>query len=183
MLDAGAELRPFKGSLVMSPQRQPRKMTGAGTVRLGLRCRAGWTSLSTIEQRSNRSGPMRSRTSSFRSRARERMLQCSEPTTIAWASSGSRSSMRKKALSLRSAPNSSRSTKPRRSGPSSSAIKTTFNAFSSTAIWGSPDPLRSPPRLAVTFNGNGDEFLLADPYVPNTLVYRLLLETAPKSRL
>jgi predicted protein tyrosine phosphatase len=36
--------------------------------------------------------------------------------------------------------------------------------------------------LALTLNGNGDEFLLGDQYVPNTLVYRLLLETAPKSR-
>jgi predicted protein tyrosine phosphatase len=33
--------------------------------------------------------------------------------------------------------------------------------------------------LALVLNGNGDEFLLADQYVPNTLVYRLLLETAP----
>jgi|SRR5580658_7258178 predicted protein tyrosine phosphatase len=33
--------------------------------------------------------------------------------------------------------------------------------------------------LALILNGNGDEFLLADQYVPNTLVYRLLLETAP----
>jgi predicted protein tyrosine phosphatase len=33
--------------------------------------------------------------------------------------------------------------------------------------------------LALVLNGNGDEFLLADQYVPNSLVYRLLLETAP----
>jgi predicted protein tyrosine phosphatase len=33
--------------------------------------------------------------------------------------------------------------------------------------------------LALVLNGNGDKFLLADQYVPNTLVYRLLLETAP----
>jgi len=36
--------------------------------------------------------------------------------------------------------------------------------------------------LALVLNGNGDEFLLSDQYVPNTLVYRLLLETAPKAR-
>jgi predicted protein tyrosine phosphatase len=34
--------------------------------------------------------------------------------------------------------------------------------------------------LALVLNGSGDEFLLADQYVPNSLVYRLLLETAPK---
>jgi predicted protein tyrosine phosphatase len=33
--------------------------------------------------------------------------------------------------------------------------------------------------LALVLNGNGDEFLLSDQYVPNALVYRLLLETAP----
>lgn len=37
--------------------------------------------------------------------------------------------------------------------------------------------------LALVLNGNGDEFLLADEYVPNELVYRLLLETAPKAQV
>jgi predicted protein tyrosine phosphatase len=36
--------------------------------------------------------------------------------------------------------------------------------------------------LALVLNGNGDEFLLAEEYVPNELVYRLLLETAPAPR-